>query len=79
MKPGGKISISDIVLEKELPDFIKKSLAGHVACVSGAEKLDDYIAYVEKAGFKAKITLEEGIEELSNIFSNCDIKFNNNY
>ncbi len=52
LKPGGKISISDIILEKELPDFVKNSLAGHLACVSGAEKIEDYIGYVEAAGFK---------------------------
>ncbi len=52
LKPGGKLSISDIVLERELPDFVKKSLAGHVACVSGAEKIEDYLRYVKEAGFK---------------------------
>lgn len=52
LKSGGRISISDIVLEKELPDFIKKSVAAHIACVSGAEKLEDYIQYVKDAGFK---------------------------
>jgi len=52
LKPGGKISISDIVLEKDLPDFIKNSLAGHIACVSGAEKLEDYLQYIKSAGFK---------------------------
>lgn len=52
LKPGGSLSISDIVLEKELPDFVKNSLAGHIACVSGAEKLDAYIKYIEDAGFK---------------------------
>lgn len=52
LKPGGRLSISDIVLEKELPDFVKNSLAGHIACVSGAEKLDDYLQYVKDAGFK---------------------------
>lgn len=52
LKPGGKLSISDIVLEKELPDFVKNSLAGHVACVSGAEKLEIYLQYVIDAGFK---------------------------
>lgn len=51
LKPGGKIAISDIVLEKELPDFVKDSLAGHIACVSGAEKLEDYLSYVKGAGF----------------------------
>lgn len=52
LKKGGKISISDIVLEKELPDFVKNSLVGHIACVSGAEKLEDYLNYVRDAGFK---------------------------
>ena len=52
LKPGGKLSISDIVLEKELPDFIKNSLAGHIACVSGAEEIEVYLKYVSDAGFK---------------------------
>lgn len=52
LKKGGKLSISDIVLEKELPDFIKNSLTGHIACVSGAEKLEDYLQYVKDAGFR---------------------------
>jgi len=51
LKPSGKIAISDIVLERELPEFIKNSLAGHIACVSGAEKLEDYLQYVKDAGF----------------------------
>ncbi len=52
LKDGGKLSISDIVLERELPHFVKDSLAGHIACVSGAEKLEDYLQYVKDAGFK---------------------------
>lgn len=52
LKKGGKLSVSDIVLEKELPEVIKNSLAGHIACVSGAEKLETYLQYVEQAGFK---------------------------
>jgi len=44
LKKGGRLSVSDIVLEKELPD-------GHIACVSGAEKLDEYLKYLEDAGF----------------------------
>ncbi|MEE9439217.1 MAG: arsenite methyltransferase [Saprospiraceae bacterium] len=52
LKAGGKLSISDIVLEKELPDFIKNSLEGHIACVSGAEKIETYLDYVKDAGFQ---------------------------
>jgi len=57
LKPEGKLSISDIVLVKELPDFVKNSLVGHVACVSGAEKIDDYLRYIRNAGFK-EITIK---------------------
>lgn len=59
LKPGGKISISDVVLIRELPDFIKDSLAGQVACVSGAEKLDTYLNYVKNAGFTDITIVEE--------------------
>ena len=52
LKPGGRLAISDVVLESELPDFVKNSLAGHIACVAGAEKLDTYLGYVKAAGFK---------------------------
>ena len=47
LKPGGTIAISDIILERDLPDFVKDSLAGHIACVSGAEKLEDYLQYIK--------------------------------
>jgi len=52
LKKGGQLSISDIVIEEELPAFIKDSLAGHIACVSGAEKIEDYLQYIKLAGFK---------------------------
>lgn len=52
LKKGGKLSVSDIVLEKELPELVKNSLASHIACVSGAEKLETYLQYIEQAGFK---------------------------
>ena len=52
LRPGGSLSISDIVLLKELPAEIKNALAGHIACVSGAEPLEVYLQYVRDAGFK---------------------------
>lgn len=51
LKKGGRLAVSDIVLEKELPAFIKNSLTGHIACVSGAEKIEDYLQYIKDAGF----------------------------
>jgi SAM-dependent methyltransferase len=52
LKPGGRLMISDIVLLKELPDFIKNSIEAYVGCVSGAIMKDEYIEALEAAGFQ---------------------------
>jgi hypothetical protein len=44
--------VSDIVLLKELPDFIKESIDAYAACVGGAMVKDEYIGAIKKAGFK---------------------------
>ena len=51
LKPGGAFHISDIVLTRELPDEIKNSEAGLIACVAGATTLDAYLRYADEAGF----------------------------
>jgi SAM-dependent methyltransferase len=59
LKPKGRIMVSDIVLEKELPAPIKKSISAHVGCLAGAMLKDQYIEVIKKAGFKkVKIELE---------------------
>ena len=52
LKPGGRLMVSDIVLLKELPEIIKKSVAAYVGCVSGSVMKDDYLRLIKKAGFK---------------------------
>lgn len=59
LKPGGRFMVSDIVLLKELPTFIKNSVAGYVGCISGAILKDTYIDLIKKTGFqKVKIVDE---------------------
>lgn len=53
LKENGELTISDIVLLEELPDYIKSSVEGYVACIAGAEKIENYFNYAEKAGFSA--------------------------
>jgi len=52
LKPGGRLMISDIVLLKELPAFIKNSLEAYIGCVSGAMLKDEYLKAVREAGFQ---------------------------
>lgn len=52
LKPGGHFSISDIVLEGELPDRWKEVAELYAGCVSGAIQKKDYLQIIEEAGFK---------------------------
>jgi SAM-dependent methyltransferase len=59
LKPGGRIMVSDIVLTKELPDFIKNNMAAYVGCISGAIIKDNYINAIKKAGFRDVKIIDE--------------------
>jgi len=52
LKPGGRLMVSDLVLTKELPAVIKNSVEAYVGCLAGAALKDDYLRWIEKAGFK---------------------------
>ena len=52
LKPGGRIMISDIVLLKELPSFIRDSIEAYIGCLSGAIKKDEYLQKIKEAGFQ---------------------------
>jgi arsenite methyltransferase len=52
LKPGGRIMVSDIVLLGELPETVRDSVDAYVSCIAGAVSKDEYIAHIQKAGFK---------------------------
>ena len=52
LRPGGRLMVSDIVLLKELPDFVKNSIQAYIGCVSGAMLKDEYLKAVREAGFQ---------------------------
>lgn len=59
MKLGGRLIVSDIVLLKELPAFIKDSITAYVGCVAGAMLKDDYLMVMEDVGFGEIEVLKE--------------------
>ena len=61
LKPGGRLMVSDIVLLRELPDFIKSSVAAYIGCVSGAMMKDEYLATIRGAGFQEVKILDETV------------------
>lgn len=57
-KPEGRIMISDIILLNDLPDYIKNTVEGHIACLAGAVRKEDYLHAMAKAGF-TDITIDK--------------------
>ncbi|MDP1763045.1 MAG: arsenite methyltransferase [Sediminibacterium sp.] len=51
LKPGGHFSISDIVLEGELPAQLKQAAEMYAGCVSGAIQKQVYLELITSTGF----------------------------
>ena len=58
LKPGGHFSISDIVLEGQLPKEIKEAAEMYAGCVAGAIQKQLYLELIESNGFK-NITVQK--------------------
>jgi len=50
LKPGGRLVISDIVLEGALPEEVRENVLAYVGCVSGAAPRDVYFHMLTDAG-----------------------------
>ena len=50
LRPGGRMVISDVVLDEPLPEVIAGSVAALTGCVAGAELRDHYLAAIAGAG-----------------------------
>jgi arsenite methyltransferase len=50
LKPGGRLVISDILLDGRLPEAIEQDIYAYVGCVSGAMERKAYFDKVESAG-----------------------------
>jgi ubiquinone/menaquinone biosynthesis C-methylase UbiE len=53
LRPGGRILISDIVTEGDLPESLKKSYSAWAGCISGALEKKQYLDLIREAGFKS--------------------------
>ena len=52
LRPDGRLAISDIISEKEMPESIKNNEDLWAACIGGAEQIDRYTQTIESAGFE---------------------------
>jgi arsenite methyltransferase len=72
LKPGGRLAISDVVVQGTVAADIKKNLELWVGCVAGALSDYDYVAKLAKAGFDnidIECTRVYGIEDARTFLS----------
>jgi arsenite methyltransferase len=52
LRPGGHLSVSDVVLRGDLPEKLKEAAVMYAGCVSGAIDINFYLELMGKAGLK---------------------------
>ena len=79
LAPGGRLAISDIISEKQMPDSIKSNEDLWAACIGGAMQIDRYTDAVEDEGFQVTAMKENNeyqftSEQAVNACSNYGVK-----
>ena len=59
LKPGGRLVVSDIILDGALPEALRGDLLAYVGCVSGAMQRRAYFGLLESAGLGKIETLKD--------------------
>ena len=69
--PGGRFTVSDIVLEGQLPQELRQAAEMYAGCVSGAMRKDEYLEAARQAGFvNIDVVKEKKIEIPPEILAN---------
>ena len=72
LRDGGRLAISDIVSERQLPERIKNDADLWAACIGGAEQAESYTSLVEDAGFEfGEVRVNDGYEFISEQAANA--------
>ena len=73
LKPGGKVSVSDLALKEELPIEVKEAVEALVGCIAGAVRIDHTMKMMKDAGL-ANIKTHEKTYNLD-AEDNCNDNF----
>ena len=58
LKPGGRLSVSDMAWDAEPAASVRSDMEALVGCIGGALVLDDYVSRLKRAGF-ARVDVEK--------------------
>jgi SAM-dependent methyltransferase len=68
LRPGGRVVISDIMLDGALPEAVAKSALAWVGCVAGAIQREEYFAIVEQVGLR-DIRVLRNVDYLATVYA----------
>ena len=60
LRPGGRMLLSDLVLERPLPRETRESIEAYVGCIGGASLRGEYLELIRDAGFQGVEVVREG-------------------
>ena len=78
LKTNGHFCVSDVVIKGSLPEKLRKDAEMYAGCVSGAIDMNEYLAIIDKQGFKnvsvhKQKEIEIPVEVLENYLSKEEI------
>jgi ubiquinone/menaquinone biosynthesis C-methylase UbiE len=59
LKPGGRVVVSDVVLDRPLPEAVAKDVLAWCGCVAGASDRREYLAMIDAAGLAGVEVLKD--------------------
>jgi ubiquinone/menaquinone biosynthesis C-methylase UbiE len=76
LKPGGRLAVSDIISEQQMPESIKSDADLWAACIGGAAQIDSYTDLIQMAGFEVgEVRENPGYEFISERAANACQKY----
>ncbi len=68
LRPGGRLVISDIVLDGKLPEEVERNVLAYVGCIAGASQREDYFEALRAAGL-AQVDVLSDVDYLAKLGS----------
>ena len=73
LRPGGRLGITDVALDRTRLDDELRSMSGWVACLADARPLEEYVALLEGEGLRVTLT-EDHDEALAAMIDQIDAR-----
>lgn len=70
LKPGGRLAVSDIVLDGPLPESLQGNEDGYCSCISGAIGREEYLAKLATAGLQ-EVQVVSAVDAAALLASDC--------